>query len=801
MQLEGALAESEACRRRFGAAIRCSLNALAAGRTRPTHACSAVLIQRQQRYWLALRDEKRHGQARLHAASQIQGLWRFKQTDVRARAQARRVESRATEYAQLLGEYARAQRRAKRAHPRQQAASWGSREVGPATSEQGPWAGGGGGGEQTGFLPLPPPPPPPPLPGLNIDPAETHRRLVSEALRDLGTPRRKHLLELRSYIKPPELVRRVLDCVCVMLGAPIGWESAKLQLSDPMYLVERLTQYDTIPPPPPPTLRRAEACLQHNSPCTAAEMETVCPAAKWLCLWCWAVVEASQEAVRRSQRRSAAMAASAATRRSLASTSSPLVAASAAGGDGGDGGGGGEAEAAAATSTSEPHGALAASVAGAEAPACDGTEAVAAVATVTATKVPEWGGGEEEGGGVAAVAAATAPPRPPPRRRPPRVAEGAASARDGIRPHPPATGRPPWHTARQTLWHHPPLTRRLGGATKLASLEPTICKRPAPPRAVRPLLALVRRELVKRGGEGEGGEGEGEGEGEDGGGGGAGSAAGEGGSGEGGSGEGAPNGGDGAADPLDAWRTASLRAAPSLGHTGWAQTPGAMLAAGKAQAAVIRTMLDSVASAGGSMSEALALARRAALEPPSLFEPAADQLPECDRSELFTLDERAALQASAGGGAGGRQSKTAVLASLWLDGGFGAASAKQRRMQLSSWRSQRAAWARAGGLRRQLVGALSEDAERQARRRAEKERAHLERMRWFQLEDESVVCIQHAWREHRRRVTQRMQVRTARSFSTLCAIELRARAPCCRVCDRTARLSWLLCLDAGPHQR
>ena len=45
------------------------------------------------------------------------------------------------------------------------------------------------------------------------------------------------------YAKPPPLVMKVMEAVCVLLGTKTDWDSAKKVLSDP-YLMEKLVEYD-----------------------------------------------------------------------------------------------------------------------------------------------------------------------------------------------------------------------------------------------------------------------------------------------------------------------------------------------------------------------------------------------------------------------------------------------------------------------------------------------------------------------------------------------------------------------------
>ena len=58
-----------------------------------------------------------------------------------------------------------------------------------------------------------------------------HSRLIAAALMAMPPLKRRPLLELRSYLKPPPLIVRVWSA-CILLHTEPTWESAKLELAD-----------------------------------------------------------------------------------------------------------------------------------------------------------------------------------------------------------------------------------------------------------------------------------------------------------------------------------------------------------------------------------------------------------------------------------------------------------------------------------------------------------------------------------------------------------------------------------------
>ena len=69
------------------------------------------------------------------------------------------------------------------------------------------------------------------------------------AVQSLKSLSKSDLVEVKGYAKPPALVQKVMEAVCVMLERKKDWDSAKKVLGDPQ-LMEKLVEYDKdhIPP-------------------------------------------------------------------------------------------------------------------------------------------------------------------------------------------------------------------------------------------------------------------------------------------------------------------------------------------------------------------------------------------------------------------------------------------------------------------------------------------------------------------------------------------------------------------------
>lgn len=190
---------------------------------------------------------------------------------------------------------------------------------------------------------------------------------------------------------------------------------------------------------------------------------------------------------------------------------------------------------------------------------------------------------------------------------------------------------------------------------------------------------------------------------------------------------------------------------------GLVQTTATMEAADEAQAAALRSMLQSYTDAGGSAAEALALARRVAEPPPSKL----PQKERCHRPQIFTL-RRAAMMAEAPHAS--PRAVNSAVATLWLDGSLSSARAKQERAQLSQWRAKRNAFSRAGGLRRHLVQTLADDEKARSRAQSEARRVQERRLHLWHVEDAAAVTLQDQWRKRCTRIAERRKLAAMRAM-------------------------------------
>ena len=479
-------------------------------RAMDTQTACAVMIQRQMRYVWCEREHREETRKQQLAADQIQQTWRKHKLQARMREQTARLGGKEQAYVAALKEHRRAVRQQKRLLKQRRAemagdgprapmlpllppaapptaqtdgsrsglADGGSRRLadtgtvrtfGLTTTVAGSTARGGGlgslsAGSRSLREPLMPPPPPPPPDALTLPGSghQLHEKLVGAAISRLPDgPSRRGLMELRGYAKPPPPLRRVLECVCMLLNEERrpDWAFAQLQLADPSFLIERLRGYASAAPPSAGILEAAARCVASEgfSPESIERAAGASPAAKWLCAWCRAVVEASQDAAHRSTLwlPKAAAAKVGIQRPSPAASPRKLPP-------------------------------LAAS-----APAAGGASAASAAAAC----VPEWGGSDEaparedEAAAPHALLSASSP------------GDGAMSARQ-LRPQPPAGPRPPWHTARPAL-----------GATASGSAGGRPRRKPRSTRhlhTLKPFLELASAGFKSvRDGEGGGGGGEG----------------------------------------------------------------------------------------------------------------------------------------------------------------------------------------------------------------------------------------------------------------------------------------------------
>ena len=717
---------SEEAKARYQQAMTLAVTARAM-RDMDTQTACAIIIQRQLRYLWCARSIHAEKRKRKLAADQIQAMWRAKRVEVRRKEQQRRLQGREQSYAQALKEHRKALRRQKWAAKEGQEAHHQRplQPHPPPARPSGTRRGGGGmvrgvvgggppgggtaastvsvGGStaprgqassrRPGPVPPPPPLPPPPPPPL-----------------------------------PPELVLpgQGGDVHAKLLAAAIS----RLKGDGPSR--KMLIELRSFTRPPPPVRRVLEctsvllgappdwdsAKLQLADPTYMTErlrgigQDGALPASR-VALARKYVAQQPDFSAEELDRvcgavpgakwlcewcKAVVVASEEADRRSTLwlpkSAKSALAAAPGPGPPGPPGPwlpGSGPGNAASASASPRKLPPLSAT-----APAGGGAPAA----------VPEWGG---EAG---APASAADPAAPPSGGSP----SGAASART-LRPHPPdaSLAPPPWQTARPSLGAS---SRRPPRKPKTRHLH-----------SIRPFLKLAASgfpdKTDKKAPEGaEGGAGK----------------------------QGASASADGAW--LSATLTAATRArAGAMGA--WVQTRAALDAAGEEQAAALRAMLDGLSAEGGSASEAIALARRAAEPPPSAT---AEREPVKLR-QVFKL-KRAALLAGVEGG----RNRTAAIASLWADGGFLASHRKHERAALAQWRTKRHAWSRAAGLRRQLVLAIADREQWREAKATEEESGREQRHFLWKIEDNAAVAIQEFWRERKRQREESTKTHVTEQF-------------------------------------
>ena len=99
---------------------------------------------------------------------------------------------------------------------------------------------------------------------------------------------------------------------------------------------------------------------------------------------------------------------------------------------------------------------------------------------------------------------------------------------------------------------------------------------------------------------------------------------------------------------------------------------------------------------------------------------------------------------------------TSSHASLWHDGGLGAAHRKQARAERSEWQAKRTAWRRAAGLRRQLVQTMADREQRREKRAEKAARDTAQRRLLWQIEDDAALVVQAAFRAIRKRRAEKL---------------------------------------------
>ena len=106
---------------------------------------------------------------------------------------------------------------------------------------------------------------------------------LESAVKALKSLTKADITEVKSFPKPPEAVRIVMEAVCVLLGEKESWDSAKAVLSKSDFM-ERLTTYDkdNIPESRLKKLRREYINHELMQP---EKVKTVSAAGLGLCLW------------------------------------------------------------------------------------------------------------------------------------------------------------------------------------------------------------------------------------------------------------------------------------------------------------------------------------------------------------------------------------------------------------------------------------------------------------------------------------------------------------------------------------
>ena len=109
---------------------------------------------------------------------------------------------------------------------------------------------------------------------------------LESAVQALNALNKNDINEIRSFKKPPDLVQTVMDAVCILIEAPIGWDSAKKVLGDTSFL-KNLIDYDK-DAIGESVLKKLQKYV-NNEEFTPANVGRVSKAAKSLCMWCLAM--------------------------------------------------------------------------------------------------------------------------------------------------------------------------------------------------------------------------------------------------------------------------------------------------------------------------------------------------------------------------------------------------------------------------------------------------------------------------------------------------------------------------------
>ena len=111
-----------------------------------------------------------------------------------------------------------------------------------------------------------------------------HRGLVF--LKALDALSKGDIVEIKNFKTPPPLVQKVMECVCVLLGAKTDWDSAKKVLGDSQFM-NRLLNYDK--DNIDKKIIKQVIKYYDNPDFTPEVVERVSTAARPLCMWCRAM--------------------------------------------------------------------------------------------------------------------------------------------------------------------------------------------------------------------------------------------------------------------------------------------------------------------------------------------------------------------------------------------------------------------------------------------------------------------------------------------------------------------------------
>lgn len=104
----------------------------------------------------------------------------------------------------------------------------------------------------------------------DLDEAMPAFEAAVEALKSLN---KQDITEVKSFTKPPDLVMKVMEAVCLLKGVKPTWEDAKKLLSQPNFL-RSLETYDK-DSIPPATIRKLQSYIKMET-FTPDEVKKVC---------------------------------------------------------------------------------------------------------------------------------------------------------------------------------------------------------------------------------------------------------------------------------------------------------------------------------------------------------------------------------------------------------------------------------------------------------------------------------------------------------------------------------------------